>query len=224
MKDDKPLAFAGIWDTWKGEETPIESCAIITTAPTTCRCRSTIACRCAARRRRGGLARSRSRGRRFRCCGPMLPTRWSRERGGSGCVNSVKNHGPQCIEVEAYMANDPHQLQRFLDAQADDYDDAIAEIRDARSGTTGCGTSSRKSMALGSARPPNILQSRASTKSGRIWNIHSRRTRLRVRRGGVRIEGKSATQIFGSPDDLKLKSCATLFACAAPAAPCSNNC
>jgi putative SOS response-associated peptidase YedK len=31
MKDDTPLAFAGIWDTWKGEEHPIESCAIITT-------------------------------------------------------------------------------------------------------------------------------------------------------------------------------------------------
>jgi uncharacterized protein (DUF1810 family) len=28
----------------------------------------------------------------------------------------------------------------------------------------------------------------------------------------VRVEGRSATEIFGSPDDLKLKSCATLFA------------
>jgi uncharacterized protein (DUF1810 family) len=26
------------------------------------------------------------------------------------------------------------------------------------------------------------------------------------------VEGRSATEIFGSPDDLKLKSCATLFA------------
>ena len=30
-KDDRPIAFAGIWETWKGEETPIESCSIITT-------------------------------------------------------------------------------------------------------------------------------------------------------------------------------------------------
>jgi uncharacterized protein (DUF1810 family) len=30
------------------------------------------------------------------------------------------------------------------------------------------------------------------------------------------IEGKSAHQIFGSPDDLKLHSCLTLFAIAAP--------
>ena len=30
------------------------------------------------------------------------------------------------------------------------------------------------------------------------------------------VEGRSATEIFGTPDDLKLRSCATLFACAAP--------
>ena len=30
------------------------------------------------------------------------------------------------------------------------------------------------------------------------------------------IVGRSASDIFGSPDDLKLKSCATLFACVSP--------
>jgi uncharacterized protein (DUF1810 family) len=32
----------------------------------------------------------------------------------------------------------------------------------------------------------------------------------------VQLEGRSATDIFGSPDDLKLRSCATLFACVSP--------
>ena len=32
----------------------------------------------------------------------------------------------------------------------------------------------------------------------------------------IRVEGRGATEIFGSPDDLKLKSCATLFACVSP--------
>ena len=32
----------------------------------------------------------------------------------------------------------------------------------------------------------------------------------------LRIEGRSAQQIFGSPDDIKLKSCATLFAHVSP--------
>jgi uncharacterized protein (DUF1810 family) len=31
------------------------------------------------------------------------------------------------------------------------------------------------------------------------------------------VEGKSALDVFGSPDDLKLKSCATLFAAVSPA-------
>jgi uncharacterized protein (DUF1810 family) len=30
------------------------------------------------------------------------------------------------------------------------------------------------------------------------------------------VEGQSVNEIFGSPDDLKLKSCATLFACVSP--------
>jgi uncharacterized protein (DUF1810 family) len=31
------------------------------------------------------------------------------------------------------------------------------------------------------------------------------------------VEGRSAFEIFGSPDDVKLRSCATLFACVSPA-------
>jgi uncharacterized protein (DUF1810 family) len=31
------------------------------------------------------------------------------------------------------------------------------------------------------------------------------------------VEGRSALEIFGSPDDLKLRSCATLFAAVSPA-------
>ena len=38
----------------------------------------------------------------------------------------------------------------------------------------------------------------------------------RDRRGGRRIEGLSAVEVFGSPDDMKLRSCATLFANVSP--------
>ncbi len=30
-RDDRPFAFAGMWDRWKGPDGPVESCAIITT-------------------------------------------------------------------------------------------------------------------------------------------------------------------------------------------------
>jgi uncharacterized protein (DUF1810 family) len=32
----------------------------------------------------------------------------------------------------------------------------------------------------------------------------------------LQVEGRSAFEIFGSPDDMKLRSCATLFACVSP--------
>jgi uncharacterized protein (DUF1810 family) len=32
----------------------------------------------------------------------------------------------------------------------------------------------------------------------------------------VSVEGRSAAEIFGSPDDMKLRSCATLFASVSP--------
>jgi uncharacterized protein (DUF1810 family) len=33
----------------------------------------------------------------------------------------------------------------------------------------------------------------------------------------LRVEGRSALEVFGSPDDMKLRSCATLFAHVSPA-------
>lgn len=33
MKDKKPFAFAGIWETWKKGDKPVHSCTIITTTP-----------------------------------------------------------------------------------------------------------------------------------------------------------------------------------------------
>jgi uncharacterized protein (DUF1810 family) len=39
---------------------------------------------------------------------------------------------------------------------------------------------------------------------------------LECAEAAVRLEGRSATEIFGSPDDLKLRSCATLFSRVSP--------
>ncbi|KON83523.1 hypothetical protein AF332_27635 [Sporosarcina globispora] len=33
MKDNRPFAFAGLWETWKKGEQPLHSCTIITTTP-----------------------------------------------------------------------------------------------------------------------------------------------------------------------------------------------
>jgi uncharacterized protein (DUF1810 family) len=39
---------------------------------------------------------------------------------------------------------------------------------------------------------------------------------LECAQAALRIDGRSAREIFGSPDDLKLRSCATLFARVSP--------
>jgi uncharacterized protein (DUF1810 family) len=39
---------------------------------------------------------------------------------------------------------------------------------------------------------------------------------LECAQAALDVEGRSANQIFGSPDDMKLRSCATLFACVSP--------
>jgi uncharacterized protein (DUF1810 family) len=39
---------------------------------------------------------------------------------------------------------------------------------------------------------------------------------LEIAEVALGIEGRSANQVFGSPDDMKLKSCATLFASVSP--------
>ena len=31
LKDDMPFTFAGLWETWHGEEEPLETCAVLTT-------------------------------------------------------------------------------------------------------------------------------------------------------------------------------------------------
>jgi putative SOS response-associated peptidase YedK len=33
MRDGRPFAFAGIWECWKGEDEPLETCALLTTEP-----------------------------------------------------------------------------------------------------------------------------------------------------------------------------------------------
>lgn len=111
-----------------------------------------------------------------------------------------------------YTVNDPYNLQRFLDAQADIYEQALAELRAGRKTShwiwwvfpqiAGLGVSARsqyyalKSLAEGRA----FLEH--PTLGARL--IHAADTLLAA-------EGRSATAILGTPDDLKVRSCATLF-------------
>lgn len=111
-----------------------------------------------------------------------------------------------------------YNLKRFLEAQESTYDAAIAEIRAGRKRThwmwfifpqlAGLGTSSMAvRYAIG-----NIEEARAYL----THPILGPRL-IECAEAGLAVQGKSATEIFGSPDDLKLRSSATLFAQVSPA-------
>jgi uncharacterized protein (DUF1810 family) len=117
----------------------------------------------------------------------------------------------------AARADDPYDLKRFLQAQADDYQQALAEIKSGR----------KRGHWMWYIFPQiDGLGISATSKHYSIKSVEEAKAYLEHPILGPRllecveallaIEGKSATQIFGAPDDLKLRSCATLFASVSP--------
>jgi uncharacterized protein (DUF1810 family) len=119
---------------------------------------------------------------------------------------------------ESGGGHDPHDLDRFIEAQQGDYAQALAEVRNGRKRShwmwyvfpqfAGLGFSSTAQhyaiKSLGEAR--EYLEH--PVLGPRLTECFE---------AALGVEGKTAHEIFGSPDDLKLRSCATLFACISPA-------
>ena len=115
------------------------------------------------------------------------------------------------------MPDDPHDLQRFVDAQRDDHAVALEEIRRGR----------KQSHWMWYVFPQ--LAGLGSSPTARQYAIHSlaeaeaylRHPLLGPRlveaaEAALAVAGRSAREVFGSPDDLKLRSSATLFAQVSP--------
>ena len=113
--------------------------------------------------------------------------------------------------------SDPFNLQRFREAQRGVYEHALAEIEDGQKSShwmwfvfpqlDGLGSSSMaKRYAISSAGEAKaylqdpVLGSRL----------------LQCAEATLRLQGLYAAEIFGRPDDMKLRSCATLFAQVSP--------
>ena len=115
------------------------------------------------------------------------------------------------------MTDDPFNLARFVDAQRDDYASAVAEIR----------TGSKRShwmwyvfpqiagLGFSSTSQHYAIKSRAEAEAYLAHSTLGPRL-IECCEAAVLVPGKSARQIFGSPDDLKLRSSATLFAAISP--------
>ena len=111
---------------------------------------------------------------------------------------------------------DLFDLQRFVDAQARVYDTVLGELRDGRKRSHWMWFVFPQLRGLGSS-PTAVRFSISSIDEARAYLAHGLLgPRLRECTGLVAtIDGRSAEQIFGWPDDMKLRSSMTLFACAA---------
>jgi uncharacterized protein (DUF1810 family) len=113
---------------------------------------------------------------------------------------------------------DAYDLSRFVRAQEADYDTAISEIRSGR----------KRSHWMWYIFPQfDGLGTSATSRHYAIKSVAEAEAYLRHPVLGPRltesfqavlgVQGRSALELFGSPDDMKLRSCATLFASISPA-------
>ncbi|BDB42532.1 MULTISPECIES: DUF1810 domain-containing protein [Mycobacterium] len=107
-------------------------------------------------------------------------------------------------------------LQRFVDAQARVYDDVVEELRAGRKRSHWMWFVFPQLRGLGSS-PTAVHFGIASLDEARAYLAHPvLGPRLRECVALVNaVQGRSVGQIFGWPDDLKLRSSMTLFAHAA---------
>lgn len=117
----------------------------------------------------------------------------------------------------AGSTDDPHDLNRFVLAQADDYEQALAEIRAGRKRSHWMWYIFPQIEGLGFSSMSRRYAIR-SLDEARAYLDHPvlGPRLLECAEAALGIEGRSAHEIFGSPDDMKLRSCATLFAAVTP--------
>lgn len=113
--------------------------------------------------------------------------------------------------------DDPYDLQRFLDAQASAHEAALAELQAGRKRSHWMWFVFPQLAGLGSS-PMAQRYAISGLEEARAYLGHPLLgPRLRSCTAAVNgVEGRSAHEIFGSPDDLKFRSSMTLFAEAAP--------
>ncbi|BBO34553.1 DUF1810 domain-containing protein [Lacipirellula parvula] len=112
---------------------------------------------------------------------------------------------------------DSFNLQRFLDAQEHVYARALAEIRAGRKETHWMWFIFPQLDGLGFS-PMAERYAITNLDEARAYLAHpTLNTRLiEVAEAALSVNSSSARAVFGTPDDLKLRSCATLFAEASP--------
>jgi uncharacterized protein (DUF1810 family) len=114
-------------------------------------------------------------------------------------------------------ADDPFDLDRFVQGQKHDYDQALAEIVAGRKRTHWMWYIFPQfdGLAFSSTSKLYSIKSVAEAKAYLDHPLLGPRL-FECAEAVLQVDGKSALEIFGAPDDLKLKSSATLFTCVLP--------
>ena len=112
---------------------------------------------------------------------------------------------------------DPYDLARFVRAQEAVYDQAMSEIRSGRKRSHWMWYIFPQFDGLGfsSTTRHYAIKSVAEAEAYLRHPVLGPRL-LESFQAALAVEGRSAVDVFGSPDDMKLQSCATLFAGVSP--------
>ena len=113
-------------------------------------------------------------------------------------------------------------LQRFVDAQAPVFDQACSELRRGAKRSHWMWFVFPQLRGLGRSGTAQFYGLASAQEALAYWRhpVLGPRLRACVNELLALPEGRSAHDVFGSPDDLKLHSCLTLFAQIAPDEPC----
>jgi uncharacterized protein (DUF1810 family) len=122
-----------------------------------------------------------------------------------------------CASVDKAAAMDADELNRFVDAQQGIYEIALSEIRQGQKRSHWMWFVFPQYAGLGISPTSQryAIKSLAEAEAYLKDSVLGRRL-VECAEALLHIEGRSAQQIFGSPDDMKLKSSATLFAHVSP--------
>jgi uncharacterized protein (DUF1810 family) len=116
------------------------------------------------------------------------------------------------------VTDDVHDLARFVDAQRGSYDRALAEIASGRKRSHWMWYVFPQIAGLGISATSCKYAIESLAEADAYLRHELLGPRLAAcAEAALAVEGRSAREIFGSPDDLKLRSSATLFAQVSPA-------
>jgi len=112
-----------------------------------------------------------------------------------------------------HATGDRYNLERFVQAQQGSYEQALSEIRNGRKRSHWMWYIFPQFAGLGFSRMSrNYAISSVGEATAYLKHPVLGARLIECAEAVLAIEGRSAHEIFGSPDDLKLRSCVTLFA------------